>query len=124
MLLDRAHGPGVYVRGRAHLEGNALITHVGREPAHRQLPIVGHGYVIDDAHPVAQSVRATPLQRLPDRREAERFAGMDRQVEVCLVDQVEGIEIARRRVSGLGPGYVEANDALVAVTDGELGDLD
>ena len=44
-------------------------------------------------------------------------------MEVRAVDELERIEMAARREAGLGPGDVEADDALVAVADGQLGDL-
>ena len=38
-------------------------------------------------------------------------------------DQLEGVEVARRRVAGLASGDVEPDHALVAVAHGQLGDL-
>ena len=73
---------------------------------------------------MAQAMSAAPLQRLPDRGQAECLAGVDRQVEVGVVDEVERVEVARRREACLGAGDVEADHALVAVADGELGNLD
>ena len=73
---------------------------------------------------MAQPLRAAPLERLPDRRQPEGLAGVDGHVEVRAVDELERVEVAGRREAGLGPGDVEADDALVAVADAQLGDLD
>ncbi len=49
---------------------------------------------------------------------------MNGQVEVGLVNQVESIEVARRRKALLRAGDIEADYPLVAVVDGQLGYLD
>ena len=64
------------------------------------------------------------LERLPDRRQPERLAGVDRDVEVLPADVLEGVEIAGRRVALLGTGDVEADHALVAPAHRAFGDLD
>ena len=46
---------------------------------------------------MAEPVGAAPLDRLPDRRQPERLAGVDREMEVGVVDPIEGVEVARRR---------------------------
>ena len=48
---------------------------------------------------------------------------MDREVRVLAAQVLEGVEVAGGREPGLGPGDVEAADALVAVAHGQLGDL-
>ena len=80
--------------------------------------------VVHDAHAVAQALGAGELERLPDRGQAERLAGVDRDVEVLAADVLEGVEVARRRIALLGPGHVEPDDAGIAPADGALGDLD
>ena len=79
--------------------------------------------VVDDAHAVAQPLGAAPLERLPDGRQPERLAGVDGHVEVGAVDELERVEVAAGREARLGPGDVEADHALVAVADRQLGDL-
>jgi hypothetical protein len=69
---------------------------------------------------VAESLGAAPLERLPDRRQAEALAGVDRDVEVLSLDQLEGVEVSCGREPGLRAGDVDADDALVAVTHREL----
>ena len=68
--------------------------------------------VVHDAHAVAEALGARELERLPDRREPERLAGMDRDVEVLASDQVEGVEIAGGRIALLGTGDIEADDPI------------
>ena len=49
-------------------------------------PSVVERDVVDDADAVAEPLGAAQLQRLPDRRQAERLAGVDRDVAVGLGD--------------------------------------
>ena len=73
---------------------------------------------------MAEPFGAAVLHRLPDRRQPERLAGVDRRVEVLADHVLERVEVARRRVPGLGAGDVEADDAAVAVAHRQLGDLE
>ena len=73
---------------------------------------------------MTEPLGAAPLQGLPDGGQAEGLAGVDGDVEVGAMDELEGIEVAARREARLRSGDVEAHDALVAVAHGELGDLD
>ena len=88
------------------------------------LAVGGHRDVVDDAHPVAQALCAAPLQGLPDGGQAEGLAGVDGDVEVGVVDELEGIQVAAGREARLRPGDVEAHHAPIAVANGELRDLD
>ena len=49
--------------------------------------------VVDDPHAVAEPLGAAALQRLPDRRQPEAFAGVDRDVEVLPLHVLEGVEV-------------------------------
>ena len=118
-----ATAPGVHVRGRTHLERHAPVAHECGQPAEVHRPVIADGDVVDDAHAVPQPLGATPLERLPDGRQAEALTGMDGDVEVLPTDGLEGVEVARRRVALLRPGDVEADDAGVTPAQGQLGDL-
>src|SRR5215510_5421207 len=72
---------------------------------------------------MAEPVGAAELQRLPYRRQSERLAGMDRDVEVLAHDVLERVEVTGRRIARFGARDVEAADAFVAPADCELGDL-
>ena len=98
-------------------------TKAARRPR-STVPSALDGDVVDDPDAVAEPLRARELERLPDRRQPERLAGVDRDVEVLAPDLVERIEVAGRRVALLGPGDVEPDDAGVAPADRALGDLD
>ena len=71
-----------------------------------------------------QALGAAHVKRLGDRREPERLAGVDRDVEVVAHHAREGVQVARGRVARLGAGDVEAADPLVAVAQRQLGDLE
>ena len=74
--------------------------------------------------PWPETLGARELERLPDRRQPERLAGVDRDVEVRPADRLEGVEITGRRISLLGAGDIEPDDAGVAPADRAFGDLD
>ncbi len=80
--------------------------------------------VVDDADPVTEPLGATPLQRLPDRGQTEGFTGVDGDVEVLAVDELERVKVTTGRKAVLRAGDIEADRALVAETDRNLGDLD
>ena len=87
------------------------------------MPSAPIGDVVDDAHAVAEPVGAAERDGLVDGRQPERLAGVNREAGVVASHVLERVEVPRRRVSGLGAGDVEADDALVAEPDGQLGDL-
>ena len=72
---------------------------------------------------MAEPLGAAVLDGLPDGGQAVALAGVDGDVEVLPVDVLERVQVAARRPARLGPRDVEADDALVAVADRELGDL-
>ena len=123
VLWDRRCGPGVDIGGRAHLERDPTVAHIGRKPAQRCVAVLVDGDVVDDPDPVTQSFRTAVVQRLGDRRQAERLAGVDRDVGVLPHDELKCIEVPARGITGLGPGDVEADHAVVPVADRELCDL-
>ena len=57
---------------------------------------------------MAEPVGAAPLDGLPDRRQAERLAGVDGEVGVLALEVLERVEVAGGREAGLGAGDVEA----------------
>ena len=118
-----ARGAGLHVGVRAQLERDPLVADVRREPAEVDRAVAVDGDVVDDADAVAEPVGAAPLDRLPDRGQPERLAGVDREVGVLALEVLERVEVPGGRVAGLGAGDVEPDHAVVAVGDGELGDL-
>ena len=92
---------------RAHLQRDPLVAYVGREAAELDRAVVCDRDVVDDPDPVAEAVGAAPLDRLPDRRQAERLAGVDGEVGVLALEVLEGVEVAGGRVARLGAGDVE-----------------
>jgi hypothetical protein len=63
------------------------------------------------------------LDRLPDRRQPERLAGVDGEVEVLPLQIFERVQVAGGRVARLGARDVEADHSDVAVAHGQFGDL-
>lgn len=61
MRLDAVGGPGLDVRRRAHLQGDAAVAHVRREPTEMSLAVGTDLDVVDDANPMAEAVGAAPL---------------------------------------------------------------
>ncbi len=89
VLGDRLRRAGLDVGRRAHLQRDALVADVLREPAE---PPAGRD-VVDDAHAVAEPVGAAPLDRLPDGRQPERLAGVDGEVEVLAAQVLERVQV-------------------------------
>src|SRR5207342_3047343 len=86
---------------------------------HRSVHVLANRDVIDDAYAVAEAVGAAPLDCLPDRREPERLAGVDGEVEVLPLDVLERVEVAGRRIASFRARDVEPHDAGVSETDGQ-----
>ena len=123
MFGDGRGGTGLDVRRRAHLERDALVADVRRQSAEHGLTVGTDRDVVGDPHAVPEAVSAAPLDRLPDRRQPERLAGVDREVRVLPLEVLERVEVPRRRVAGLRTRDVEADDPTVPVGHRELGDL-
>ncbi len=81
------------------------------------------GDVVDHPNTVAETFGAAVGERFPDAGQPERFAGVNRGVEVLTHHVLERIEVARGWVAGLGAGDVETDHAPIAVPHGELGDF-
>ena len=124
MLGNRGRRARVHVRGRAHLERDPPVAHERREAPELDRAVLADVDVVDEPDAVAEALGATPLERLPDRRQPERLASVDRDVEVLPPDVLECVEVARRAVALLGPRDVEPDDAGVPPAHGALGDLD
>src|SRR5688572_28470211 len=130
MLLERGHRAGVDVARGTELEGDALIADVRREWAelHDGGRARGAGvrdrHVLDEPHTVSDAMRTAVLQRLPDRPRPKGFARVDGDREVFAAAELERIEMGFWRMAGLLTGDVEADHALLAVGDRELGHLE
>ena len=124
MVGDGGRGARMHVRGRAHLERYPPVADERGEPTQLDGAVVADRDVVDDPDAVPEPLGARELERLPDRRQPERFTGMDGDVEVLAADVLEGIEVAGRRIALLRPRDVEPDDARVAPADRAFRDLD
>src|SRR5665811_852142 len=120
---DRRGRSRLDVRRRAHLQWDPFVSNVRRQQAQLRGAVVGHRDVVDDPHPVPEPIRATPLERLPDRRQPERLAGMDGEVRVLPLEVLEGIKVPGGREPGLRARDVETDDPPVSVAHRKLGNL-
>src|SRR5215475_9540752 len=118
---DRLRRAGLHVRGRAHLQGDSLVPDVRGEPPQLDPAVVVHGDVVDNAYTMAEPVGATPLDRLPDRGQPERLAGVDGEVEVFPLQVLERVQMPGGWVARLRAGDVEADHAHVPVAHRQLG---
>src|SRR6266550_7474480 len=124
MLVERRDRAGVDVARRAELERDALVADIRGERSELHDGLIDDRHVLDEADPVPDAVRAAVLERLPDRGRTERLAGVDRDREVLAPTELERLEVGFRRMAGFLTGDVEADDALLAVSDRELGHLE
>ncbi len=120
---DRGGRAGLHVRGRAHLQRDPAVADVGGQPPEPDHALLADLDVVRDADAVPQSLSAAPLHGLPDRRQPEPLAGVDRDVEVLPLEVLERVQVPARRPAGFRPRDVEPDHALVPVADRELGDL-
>ena len=121
---DRGHRSHVDVRGRAQLQG-APAGRARRPPGGpRAWPPSPSAAMSTSGGPRAPGARRRTRAAPRRRREPEGLAGVDRDVEVVAHHAREGVQVARGRVARLGAGDVEAADALVAVAQRQLGDLE
>ena len=123
MLGDGRRRPGVDVGGRAHLERHPAVADERRQPAELGPALVVEPDVVDDAHAVAEALGPAELH-------ASQIDGSPKASPAWIVMWLlasaivpEGVEVPGRRVAGLAAGDVEADDARVAVAQGQLGDL-
>ena len=123
VLRDRRGKTGVDVRGRTQLERDPPVTDVGRQPPQPGAAVRLDLDVVDDPDAVAEPLGAE-VERLADRRQPVAFAGVEGEVEACMDEPLERVREAARRIAGLGAGDVEADDALVAVAERQLGGLE
>src|SRR5690606_40879210 len=104
---DGGGGSGLEVGGGAHLQRDALVAHVGGEPAEFGGAVLGDGDVVDDPYAVTEAVGAAPLDGLPDGRQAEGLAGVDGEVGVLPLQVFEGVE--DRKSTRLNSSHVKSS---------------
>jgi len=84
-------------------QGQGAVPHEGSQGTQVDRAVVVDVDVVHDPDAVTKPLGAAPLERLPDRGQAEALAGVDGDVEVLAPDGVEGVEVAGRRVALLKP---------------------
>ena len=72
---------------------------------------------------MAETVGAAPLQRLPDRRQPERLAGVNGEVRILAAQIFERVQVTGGRETGFRAGDVEAGDLVIAKLHRQIGDL-
>src|SRR4051812_28720905 len=120
--------PGLQVRGRRELEGDLAVLHPVREPAEADPRVVvvlplDHD-VEGEANAVAEAQRPAVEESARDAVEVGRLARVHGDGEPVLGQQVERVAQAARREARLRAGDVEADDAVAAVPERELRDLE
>lgn len=84
---------------------------------------VDGGDVVHDAHTMPQPVGSTKCDSFVNRRQPERFTGMDGEVRVGIPHVLEGVQMTTRRIPGLGTGDVEADHTAVTESHSQFGDF-
>ena len=124
MRRDVGRRPGVHVGRWAELKGDATVPDEGGQSAQVGLVVCVGRDVIHDSHAVAQTFGTAVLHGLPDRRRAERLAGVDGEVEVLPLQVLEGRQVQRWGVAGFAAGNIEAHHAAFPVPDRQLSYLE
>ena len=110
------------VRGRAHLQRDPAVADVRGEPAQPRLAVLVERDVVDDPHAVPEPVGAAPLDRLPDRRQPERLAGVEQEFDgeaqlapgatVGLLEQEPQLDADKDVRGNVEEGLAELRDLL------------
>ncbi len=123
VLGDTRARSRVDIGRRAHLQRHPDVTDVVGKPPEGYVAIRLDGDIVHDPNTVTEAVGVAPLQRLPDRGQPERLAGVDRVVPVRPLHVLEGIQMAGGREACLRAGDVETDDAPVPPSDRGFSDL-
>src|SRR6202030_4069411 len=95
-LLD---GSSVEVAGETNLEWDAFVEDILRQRSHAENLTILDLHVFDETRPMADPVRAAPLDRLPDGFLPEAFTGMNRDVEILPLNVMKRVDVLLRRIS-------------------------
>src|SRR5262245_16935252 len=123
MLRDGSDSARMHVTRQANFQGNAFIENVLRKRTHADDASFLHRHVFDQPDRMADAMRSAPLDRLPDGFLSERFAGVNRDVEILALDIVESIDVLLRRKATLLTRQVKADHAVRPKVDSQFGDL-
>src|SRR5439155_24518998 len=119
MLRKRRYSAGIHVRRGTELQRDPFVADVLGERAELHNHAFADRHVFDEPHAVTDPMRAAVLQRLPDRRRPERFAGVDGDRKVLAAAELERLDAGLPRMSGFLPGEVESDDPSLSVCHGE-----
>src|SRR5690606_34214092 len=123
MLGERTRRSRLDVRGRAQLERDPPVPHIGGEPAEPDLTVRGDLHVVGDPHTVSEPFRTAVLNGLPNRRQAESLARVNGEMAIFGTHVLECVEISRGRVASLRSRNIETGDPGIAMPNGEFGDF-
>ncbi len=109
---DGGNGADLDVARRRHLEMDPVVEHVAGERTEPQFAVVADRRVGLEPDSVADAMRAVD-DGVGDQLEVGWLAGVDRDVEVPLAGERQGLGVERRRPAGLGAGEVEGDHLVV-----------
>ena len=114
----------VQIRGGTDLEGQTPVSdQFGQPPGSHDLAVL-HLAVLHDFDAVTYPLGAADIHRRSQARQSTRLSGVDGQPQSGSTHMAKGGEVAVGGESGLGPGEVEPDDALVGIPYGEAGDVE
>src|ERR1700682_1625878 len=112
------------VADEANLQRNALVENVLSQIAQLHGSAVHDRNVVDQARSVADPMRSTVLNRLPDRFLAIAFAGVNRNIEILPLNVVKSVNVLFWRITAFFPGKIEADDSTLTKIHSELRHLE
>src|ERR1700733_9341971 len=112
MFRDAADRSGMDVAGQTDLQRNSLIEDVLRQRAHIEDHTFLDPHVFDQPCAMSDTMRAAPLNRLPDGFLAKSFTGVDRDVEVLALNVVKGVDVFLCRIAAFFAREIETHHAM------------
>ncbi len=105
MLGEALCGAGLHVAKKADFERDSLVENVlGQVAQFHHFAVFRNSDVVNQACAMADAMRATILDGLPDRFFAKTLAGMNGNVEILALDVMEGVDVFFGRVATLFAG--------------------
>src|SRR5438046_1022100 len=120
MFQQAGRGAGVHIADEADLQRDTFIENVLCQIAQLHRLALRNGYIVDQAGAMADAMRSTVLNGLPDGLFSVAFACMDGDVEILALNVVESIDVFFGRVAAFFTGKIETHYAALPEIDGEL----
>jgi hypothetical protein len=123
MVFNLCNSSCVNIARQTDFQWDAFIEHILRQRSHADDYSILNRHVFDEPRCMPDPMGTAPLNGLPDGLFAERFTGMDRNVEVLALNVMKSIDVFLRRISSFFTCKVETHDSVRPKVDGKFCNL-